>query len=362
MRLLSVFLMFFSSNSFSAPTSTFDSTLVGPKVLFIGNSLSGYNNMPDMLKELSIIADKGIYIERVFFYGRSLLEISLTEALSNKLKSKTWDFIILQDSPYRIAYPDSFTQFPITVGIKRIQDQLPNKGTKLVLFMPWAYKDGMAWYKNFTDDYFEMQQKIYDNSIILANNFNLQIAPVGWSWNNVMLDNSSIELFLPDMSHPTEEGSYLTACVIYSLIFNEELNNNEYAAEIPRNSANYLQEVGSLTVLENYDIWTLVTSISEDSKTDHFELMQNYPNPFNSSTIIKYSIPKTEQLNNSSNSLVTLKVYDLLGKEIITLVNNVKPPGFYKVQFNASFLTSGIYFYVLNNKGFSFAKKMILLR
>ena len=68
-----------------------------------------------------------------------------------------------------------------------------------------------------------------------------------------------------------------------------------------------------------------------------YDLSQNYPNPFNPSTKISYSIPK--------NGMVTLKVYDVLGKEITTLVNEVKNPGKYIVEFNASNLSSGTYFY-----------------
>jgi len=72
---------------------------------------------------------------------------------------------------------------------------------------------------------------------------------------------------------------------------------------------------------------------------DDFYLSQNYPNPFNPSTIIKYQIPEL--------SFVTLKVYDVLGNEIVTLVNEEKPIGSYKVEFDASTLQSGIYFYRL---------------
>jgi hypothetical protein len=85
-----------------------------------------------------------------------------------------------------------------------------------------------------------------------------------------------------------------------------------------------------------------------------FRLYQNYPNPFNPSTTIKYSIP------NAGN--ISLKVYDVLGKEIATLVNEEKSSGNYEVEFNASNLTSGIYFYQLKTGNFIETKKMILLR
>ncbi len=85
-----------------------------------------------------------------------------------------------------------------------------------------------------------------------------------------------------------------------------------------------------------------------------FSLEQNYPNPFNPSTSIQYAI--------SSRQLVTLKIFDLLGKEIATLVNENKPAGNYEVSFDARNLSSGTYFYKLQAGSFVETKKMILLR
>jgi hypothetical protein len=83
-------------------------------------------------------------------------------------------------------------------------------------------------------------------------------------------------------------------------------------------------------------------------------LEQNYPNPFNPSTNIKYQIPST--------NFVTLKVYDVLGREVATLVNEVKQPGTYAVPFDGSGMASGIYFYKLQTGGFVDVKRMILLK
>jgi hypothetical protein len=85
-----------------------------------------------------------------------------------------------------------------------------------------------------------------------------------------------------------------------------------------------------------------------------FTLEQNYPNPFNPSTVISYQLPV--------NSMVSLKIYDILGNEIATLVNEEKPAGSYEVEFKAATLPSGIYFYQLKAGAYSETKKMILLK
>ena len=83
-------------------------------------------------------------------------------------------------------------------------------------------------------------------------------------------------------------------------------------------------------------------------------MYDNYPNPFNPTTQIKYSIKES--------GLVQIKVYDILGKEITTLVNERKDAGSYTIDFNASELPSGVYIYQLTTPGFTQARKMILAK
>jgi hypothetical protein len=92
-----------------------------------------------------------------------------------------------------------------------------------------------------------------------------------------------------------------------------------------------------------------------------FALEQNYPNPFNPTTKIKYTIPNIISIE-GGNSNVVLKVYDVLGKEIITLVNKEESAGSYEIEFDAKNISSGIYFYQLKVGSYLETKKMILLQ
>ncbi len=112
-----------------------------------------------------------------------------------------------------------------------------------------------------------------------------------------------------------------------------------------------------------YDVVpTSVTAINTENSTVpvQYNLYQNYPNPFNPGTKIKYSIPY--------ESHITLKIYDILGKEIKELVNETQTPGVHLVNFNAADLTSGIYFYRItaaslkNKSQFTSVKKLILIK
>ncbi len=98
-----------------------------------------------------------------------------------------------------------------------------------------------------------------------------------------------------------------------------------------------------------------IVGVKNEEEFPHtFELSQNYPNPFNPSTIIKYSIPEL--------SFVIIKIYDILGNEIATLVNQEQSAGYYYLNFNLPSLSSGIYFYQLRAGSYVQTKKMIMLK
>jgi hypothetical protein len=97
-----------------------------------------------------------------------------------------------------------------------------------------------------------------------------------------------------------------------------------------------------------------LTGVTNTTQVMGFRLSQNYPNPFNPATKINYSLPK--------QGFVSLKVFDIAGKEVATLVSGVKQAGEYNIDFNASELTSGIYFYTIKAGDFLETRKMLLIK
>jgi hypothetical protein len=110
---------------------------------------------------------------------------------------------------------------------------------------------------------------------------------------------------------------------------------------------------GEKVVVHQNAITKFIITLIEAAPVNYV-LEQNYPNPFNPSTSIKYQIPEL--------SIVTLKVYDVLGNEIAILINEEKLPGNYELKFDATKLASGVYFYQLKAGSFTDIKKMILIR
>ena len=111
---------------------------------------------------------------------------------------------------------------------------------------------------------------------------------------------------------------------------------------------------GSPTKINLHGTGVHYTSVDDDNEPVQFSLSQNYPNPFNPTTEIDFSIA------NGCN--VTLKIFNMLGQEIETLVNNYKDKGRYKVKWDAEGNPSGIYFYRLHAGTYTSTKKLILIR
>lgn len=111
---------------------------------------------------------------------------------------------------------------------------------------------------------------------------------------------------------------------------------------------------GNFTYYKN--LFALPSFVSDERLISYFYLYQNYPNPFNSKTTIKFSL--------SNSGIVSLKIFDLLGREITTLINDIKQAGVHEIEFDAGQfdLTSGIYIYQLKNSSFVQSKKFIFLK
>ncbi len=143
----------------------------------------------------------------------------------------------------------------------------------------------------------------------------------------------------------TAEGKVITLGFPFETIYPQTTIN-----EIAKNIINY---------------FGIATSVESDNASvpDNFRLYQNYPNPFNPSTKIKFSIPAVGANSSiTGGSPVQLKVYDVLGREVTTLINKELSTGNYEFEWDGSSLSSGIYFYELRTENFSSVKKMLLLK
>jgi hypothetical protein len=110
---------------------------------------------------------------------------------------------------------------------------------------------------------------------------------------------------------------------------------------------------GTFYIVDHFEFSNL-TGNNDENLVYSYNLNQNYPNPFNPSTIISYQLPREE--------FVTIKIYDIIGNEVATLVNNVKQAGDHQINFDASGLTNGVYIYSIKAGSFQQTRKMMLIK
>jgi hypothetical protein len=176
------------------------------------------------------------------------------------------------------------------------------------------------------------------------------------AWENVWREtytytpqNKIATMFKETWSPETGWSNYALRTYFYNLDYNwTEKLTQLWDGSNWKNSYRHLA-----TWIEPVSVWETQTYL------DAYYLSNNYPNPFNPNTKIKFEIPGQAW---NDNVIVTLKVYDILGGEIATLVNEEKSAGENEVEFNGANLPSGIYFYQLKTANYSETKKMVLLK
>jgi len=193
----------------------------------------------------------------------------------------------------------------------------------------------------------------------------LPAAPVLVSPANSTVIDSSSALFVWQQSQPQVSKYWIeldTTDQFTNAFVNSEITDTTYLFSGLTFGKNYWWRVRAYNPngwgdFSDVRTFTTVPPVSVDDEQltpREFSLDQNYPNPFNPSTIITYSLAKDEK--------VSLKVYDIMGREVVELVNAKQSSGEYDVEFDASNLSSGLYIYSINAGDFSASKKMILIK
>jgi photosystem II stability/assembly factor-like uncharacterized protein len=234
---------------------------------------------------------------------------------------------------------------------------------------------GSSWISQNVNDSYDLRSVFFidENNGWVVGNLNWPVLTLhttngGSNWNFITLDSVSFnylnDVFFIDVNNGWIVGANgkIFKTIDGGVSWNAQTSGTSldlYSVDfIDQNTGWVVGNDGTILHTSNGGI----TFVEESNESPiAFLLTQNYPNPFNPSTIIKFNIPSVEK-GYIPSLHVTLKVYDVLGNEVATLINKQKPAGTYEVEFNGTGLPSGIYFYQLKAGSFVKTKKMVLMK
>ncbi len=234
------------------------------KALFLGNSYTAVNNLPQLVKDIALSFGDTLYTEENTPGGHTYNLHTTNSTSLAKIQAQPWDFVILQEQSQIPSLPASITGADYCVPHSITLNNLikaNNPCTETVFYMTWGRKNGDASYCGQHPPvctYNGMQQELRNTYMFMADTTQATISPVGVAWKNLRDSFPLIELYAGDESHPNINGSYLAACVFYSTLYQKSSVGCTYAPSgVSTIDAFNMQTIATNTVLDSLSLWRI---------------------------------------------------------------------------------------------------------
>ena len=244
-------LIIFTASSMHAQDNTKSGDTT--KVLFIGNSYTFTNGMPIMLEKLAKAGGKNIKADYRAVNGYMLEKHAKDTVTLNKIKEPGWDYVVLQEHSV-VPTIDSLRKNRMYPSAKYLDSLAKAGGAETVLYMTWGRKRGGQYeIESFQspdfESYFQMQDTLKKVYTELSKILSAQLVPVGLAWERAIKKYPFVELWNADNSHPGIAGSYLTALMFYTELFEKNPIGLSYTAGLPKDLALFLQKIAFETYI-----------------------------------------------------------------------------------------------------------------
>jgi hypothetical protein len=222
------------------------------RLLFVGNSYTFVNDLPGVFAMLANAGGHRVDVETIAKGGWTLASHEKSAKTLDRIANAKWDYVVLQEQSQIPASERAraATMYPAAHSLAR---RVTQAGAQPLLFMTWAHRRG--WPEERLPNYDAMQAQITRVYVTLAKQLRAATAPVGEAWAQALRRNASLELWQADGSHPSEQGTYLAACVFYAVVFRETPQGLPPVKQVPREIAEQLQRVAADTVLADSSRW-----------------------------------------------------------------------------------------------------------
>ena len=234
-------------------------------VLFIGNSYTSANNLPQLVQNLSTSAGKTLNIDSNMPGGFPLSSHLNDATTFSKISQGNWDYVILQEQSQipTIDYYRYNDMYPAMTDLKSVIEQY-NPCAKIITYMTWGRRFGgqqcdpsgtycSPVFANFN----HMQDSLTSAYLEISEQLNIQCAPVGVTWQNI-LNDTTLVLHSGDNSHPNIDGSYVAALTIFSSIWKQGTSGLTYTAGLSNQLAQYYQSKSDNTIFNSTTDWNLL--------------------------------------------------------------------------------------------------------
>lgn len=255
MKLKGLLFVFFTLSCF------FTYSQDGIKVLFVGNSYTYVNDLPNVVKELATSQNKTIETTEFLTGGAQFSTHWNNQSLINTIEQGGFDFMVLQGQSQEVAFPQSQFYSEVYPYAKSLDSlfKVNNHNGNVVFFMTWGYRYGDSancpYYPPYCN-YWSMTQELYNNYCQMAFDFNSIVSPIGAAWRYSIILDSNFVLHSSDNSHPSIKGTYLAACVLYSTLFMDTVNSGYYNA-LTFADAQRLQQISNTIVFDSLSSWNI---------------------------------------------------------------------------------------------------------
>ena len=173
----------------------------------------------------------------------------------DRLQSSRWDNVILQEQS-QIPASEQARTASMYPAARLLVSRIKAADATPLFFLTWAHRDG--WPEKGLNGYEAMQLQIDYGYLTIARELGVSVAPIGCAWMTARRNNPRLDLWQQDGSHPTEQGTYLAACVLYAAIFRASPEGLAYHAHLSTEIARDLQRIAADTVLKNPKRWNLL--------------------------------------------------------------------------------------------------------
>mgnify|MGYP000848993019 CR=1 FL=1 len=217
------------------------------RVLFVGNSYTYVNDLPETFSELARSGGHKVEVSIVAEGGFSFEDHAKSAAFTESLTASQWDYVVMQEQSQTPSVEDWRVHFMYPAA-RTLVKQIRASNAQPLFFSTWAHRDGFP--ENGMKNYESMQYQIDQGYLRIARELNVPVVPVGVAWFRALNTHPNLQLWQEDGSHPSEQGTYLAASVFYVTLFKESPVGLNYHANLTEEVASQLQSVAE-SILTN---------------------------------------------------------------------------------------------------------------